>query len=265
MRKVFHFVSAFGAGIATFMGIEPDDVAKDDLRNEKEISVDSENQNNSGSDQFDFPISESLLNGDNNDEVLENNNENEVVEIITPDAKEIEKSESDLLADQNKLDEEKRLKEMNAALLAQAENDSSDTEIPKEFLDKMDSAELAVVKEEYNIYRDLEVSGLIMDETRTKIGRDFYDAFVSDWNARPQINSYYSIVIEEKPVRGSVSQISIKVNETEVMRSFVQLRNSEIEEMANRAVYRVQKYLANEDEMRNRLLEESDQMGSGIF
>jgi len=52
-----------------------------------------------------------------------------------------------------------------------------------------------------NYADNLEIDGLIIDETRSKIGRDFYDMFYHRWIA-PNAASNYSILIKELPSRG---------------------------------------------------------------
>jgi len=261
MRKVFHFVSAFGASIASYVGVESN-------ADSNEIIIISENKEineNQASDQYNFPIQQALLNNEeeNTGFVLIDNNGNQDSEIIQPDENSAIDSESDGISEADL--REKEILAAAAAARGKAEKDSIDTELARSILEKLDSAEAAMIKEEGKIYSDLEITGLIIDETRSKIGRDFYDAFYANWNIQTPINKYYSILIEEKPARGSVSQIIVQVNDNEVMRHFVQFRTSEIEDMAKSAVYRVQRYLAKENEVRNRLREESDQMGSGIF
>jgi curli production assembly/transport component CsgE len=48
---------------------------------------------------------------------------------------------------------------------------------------------------------DFELDGLIFDQTRTRIGRDFYEDFFTKW-AQPDSVSNYSILLEEQPSRG---------------------------------------------------------------
>jgi len=57
-----------------------------------------------------------------------------------------------------------------------------------------------------------ELNGLTIDETKTKIGRDFYDAFYLQYSQMPdKINN--TIVISELPSRGTNGQINIVIDD----------------------------------------------------
>lgn len=110
---------------------------------------------------------------------------------------------------------------------------------------------------------DLEIDGLLFDETKTKSGRDFYDLFYRDWEA-PANAKNYSIFITEKPYRLTTTQIQIKINETLVFQSFLQPRGDIVETLAQQAVARTQIYLQNYETIVKQL-EGADRAGSGIF
>jgi len=80
----------------------------------------------------------------------------------------------------------------------------------------------------------LEITGLLLDETKTKGGHDFYYAFNSYWQQVEGLD--YSITINELPsgVRGSV--ILVNVNGTRVYQNTLNPRAEVIEEEAKRAV-----------------------------
>jgi len=121
----------------------------------------------------------------------------------------------------------------------------------------------AQAKEQASTDADIEIDGLIFDETKTKSGRDFYDYFYNHWEAPPGARNY-SIYITEKPYRLMITQIEVKINETTVFQSFLQPRTSYIEEIAQLAVNRTRLYLANYEELM-RQLEGDDRSGTGIF
>jgi curli production assembly/transport component CsgE len=110
---------------------------------------------------------------------------------------------------------------------------------------------------------DLELDGMLFDETKPKSGRDFYDYFYSAWEAPPGASNY-SIFISEKPYRMMTTQIEVKINETTVFQSFLQPRGDIVEQLAQQAVARTQLYLANYEELM-RQLEGEDRSGTGIF
>lgn len=120
-------------------------------------------------------------------------------------------------------------------------------------------------EESENVSRDaeIEIDGLLFDETKTKNGRDFYDYFYRDWQA-PLNARNYSIFITEKPYRLTTTMIEIRINETLVFQSFLQPRSDYVEMLAQQAVSRTGLYLQNYEELVKQL-EGADQSGSGIF
>lgn len=110
---------------------------------------------------------------------------------------------------------------------------------------------------------ELELDGMLFDETKTKSGKDFYDYFYSSWQAPPGAKNF-SIFITEAPYRLTTTQIEVKINETIVFQSFLQPRADIVEELAKYAVSQTQMYLANYEELM-RQMEGEDQAGSGIY
>ncbi len=124
---------------------------------------------------------------------------------------------------------------------------------------------IETMKEDQNTYEGLEVDGLIIDETRTKVGRDFYDYFYSNWYAGSLFTESFTLVIEEKVIRGSLSQITVNLNENPVFEKYVQPRTEDVESLAGEAIRNARYYLENMQEMNDRLSEEKDMYGSGIY
>lgn len=123
-----------------------------------------------------------------------------------------------------------------------------------------------IVKQEVkNVKADaeLEIDGLIVDVTKTKIGRDFYDYFYRDWQA-PEEASNYSIFIIERPFRLNTTIIEIKINEITVFESFLQPRGDFVEELAVQSIANTQFYLQQYDELVRELGGE-DTRGTGIY
>jgi len=110
---------------------------------------------------------------------------------------------------------------------------------------------------------EIEIDGLLVDETKTKSGRDFYEYFYQDWEA-PKNAKNYSIFITEKPYRLTTTQIEIKINETLVFQSFLQPRGDIIEMLADQAVVQTKMYLQNYEAIIKQM-EGTDRSGSGIF
>ena len=122
-----------------------------------------------------------------------------------------------------------------------------------------------ITKQQEQVSKDaeLELDGMLFDETKTKSGKDFYDFFYSRWEAPPEAQNY-SIFITEVPFRLMTTQIEVKINETLVFQSFLQPRADIVEQMAEYAVAQTQMYLANYEELM-RQMEGEDQAGTGIY
>jgi curli production assembly/transport component CsgE len=118
-------------------------------------------------------------------------------------------------------------------------------------------------KEQVSEDAELELDGMLFDETKTKSGKDFYDFFYSRWVAPPGAKNY-SIFIREVPFRLMTTQIEVKINETTVFQSFLQPRADIVEQLAEYAVSQTQMYLANYEELM-RQMEGEDQAGTGIY
>ena len=80
-----------------------------------------------------------------------------------------------------------------------------------------------------------ESSGLVVDQTITKIGHDFYDQFYSRWEA-PAGDEDFIILISEKPSRGNNAIVTVTVNEEEILELPLQARYDFIEETAQQAI-----------------------------
>lgn len=108
-----------------------------------------------------------------------------------------------------------------------------------------------------------EINGLVVDETITKAGRDFYEVFYRQWEA-PASEMSYTIFIKELPLLGRGSQVMIYMDDTELFSQPVQPRYDAIEAVAEYAVSLVARYVNNYESLSQQLGSE-DQQGSGIF
>lgn len=88
------------------------------------------------------------------------------------------------------------------------------------------------------------ISGMVIDETRSKIGRDFYDLFYQNWTA-PEEVSGFTITITEQPAPGLGTIISVKANDTETFKYRLQPRYDFIQQAAQYAVRLTYNYLKN--------------------
>lgn len=105
---------------------------------------------------------------------------------------------------------------------------------------------------------DLEVDGLIVDETITKIGRDFYDVFHRQWEAPPSVKNF-TILIKERPTRGNGALIQVAVNDEVLFEQQLQPRYDVIEETASYVATGLYEYLA-----RNQLQQQLEAEGQQL-
>lgn len=124
--------------------------------------------------------------------------------------------------------------------------------------------ERAATKEEIAAEEELmeEITGLIFEETMTKVGYDFYEYFFIHWEPpeAPWINEY-NILIEEKasPIWGS--WVQVYVNGIMVWSNILKPRASEAEDYAKEAVEITQQYFQN---YQDRQIQEEEMIGTGI-
>lgn len=111
--------------------------------------------------------------------------------------------------------------------------------------------------------QDLEIDGLLIDQTRSRMGREFYEYFYQQWSPPPGISDY-TILIEEKPPRGRSASVSIKVNDRLIATHALQARQITIITAAQAAIARTAQYLLRNSQLQKDL-DAGDQAGSGIF
>lgn len=109
----------------------------------------------------------------------------------------------------------------------------------------------------------LEVDGLVVDQTVSKIGRDFYEIFYSYWDPPVSANNY-TVTIKELPPRMNRVSVSVIINDDEVFSSFLSPRADIIEAYAMYAIQLAIQYLVDQEDV-SRTLEEGDMSGTGIF
>jgi len=119
--------------------------------------------------------------------------------------------------------------------------------------------------ENESLYNNLhnEIDQLIVNDTQTKIGNDFFDLFYQLWEV-PPIITQYTITISEKPLPQLGTLISVTVNDLVVFQQFVQPRYDVLEEKVYQALNTSIQYLINYDEIQ-RTLQGEDLSGSGIY
>lgn len=120
---------------------------------------------------------------------------------------------------------------------------------------------------------------LLLDQTRTKNGRDFYEYVYQRWsavqsdttlipaNAFTDIGEELTVVIEEQPVPGGIGTstvVSLTVNDVMIYQQFLQPRQDVLEGMAEGASEMLTTYIQNYQQYQQQLGSE-DQQGNGIF
>lgn len=88
------------------------------------------------------------------------------------------------------------------------------------------------------------INGLVVDETRTTIGRDFYDVFYDAWVA-PENSINYTIAIEEQPVPGRGTRLIVRLNGEIAFDTRLQPRYEQIQQAALAAVGYTRRALAS--------------------
>lgn len=86
------------------------------------------------------------------------------------------------------------------------------------------------------------MDGLVIENTLTKAGRDFYKYFYSEYYNRG-IRTKKNIVIEEVPGRMRTTRISVKIDDQLMWQFFSQPKKTFLKEMANTALNRCISYL----------------------
>ena len=114
---------------------------------------------------------------------------------------------------------------------------------------------------------EVEVDGLIIDQTRTRIGQEFYQNFVTFWEAPLGIEDYNILITEmANPTWGSWIWIEVGgfVSKEIVYREILKPRTEEIEEAAKKGVEKVKEHLYRLKEY-GKEVTEKDMSGTGIY
>lgn len=108
----------------------------------------------------------------------------------------------------------------------------------------------------------LEISGLIIEQTMTKIGYDFYEYFFLLWEAPEGISVRdYNIFINERASPMWGSWVRVGVDETTVWSRVLRPRSEEIEDAAKEAIAVTRQYLSNYEQYQ---FKTNDMAGTGI-
>ena len=107
------------------------------------------------------------------------------------------------------------------------------------------------------------LNNLVMDETLSKMGHDFYRYFNDNWNP-PETDQSFTIYINEMPSPGMGNMIQVKINYDEIFRQRISPKQDYIEQLARFAVRQAENYIGNYEQIK-RQLEGEDMEGTGIY
>ena len=81
----------------------------------------------------------------------------------------------------------------------------------------------------------LEIDGLVVDLTMTRIGREFYEVFYRLWRA-PDGALNFTITVQEQPLPGTGTSVTVLVNEEIAFQARLQPREDVIDGAARAAI-----------------------------
>lgn len=106
-----------------------------------------------------------------------------------------------------------------------------------------------------------EISGLIIEETMTKIGYEFYEYFFLLWEPPQEKIGRYNILISEKASPMWGSSVTVNVDENIVWSVMLRPRSEEIEEAVKQAIEATKNYLLH---YKDNQFQSEDLLGTGI-
>jgi curli production assembly/transport component CsgE len=109
---------------------------------------------------------------------------------------------------------------------------------------------------------DLEIDGLIIDQTKSKMGHDFASNFSLSWETAA---TGYNVVIDEQSDFRAGSWVAIEINGQLVFKALLKPNSEEIENLAREAVVDCYEFLASQNEASRNLEQENDLKGNGIY
>ncbi len=108
----------------------------------------------------------------------------------------------------------------------------------------LSNSDTAIESVEEDGVQRLEIDGLVVDETQSKLGRDFYELFYSGWQAPPDAFNF-TVVVREQPMPNLGTRIMVLINDELAFQAQLQPRYDVIENMAQQAVAYTYRRLQN--------------------
>lgn len=87
----------------------------------------------------------------------------------------------------------------------------------------------------------LEIDGIIIDESMSKSGREFYELFFKNWVKPKELHNYY-LKVKERPFRMNITLIEVYFKDNLVYQAVLQRRYDDIVEMVKVAIHRTELY-----------------------
>lgn len=116
--------------------------------------------------------------------------------------------------------------------------------------------------EKKNRSLDIEFGGLVVDETISRPGHDFFELFFEKWQF-PEGNKNSILTVSEKVMPRNGSMITILVNDAEVLVRQIPPRKDIIEEIVGECISATSDYLLRLNELQMQIYK-GDMQGNGI-
>ncbi len=139
--------------------------------------------------------------------------------------------------------------------------DSTQKEVPEAILELVKQYDKAVKearvqhRKQYVEPPKLEIDGIIIDETMSKSGREFYEIFFANWSKPVGYSNYY-LKIKERPFQFNNTVIEVYLKEQLIYQQMMRRRYDEVEQMAKSAVYTAHQHIYKEIRAKRAILEQ---------
>lgn len=112
--------------------------------------------------------------------------------------------------------------------------------------------------------QEFEIDGLVLDETRSKLARDFYETFYRNWSSIQVDTKGQTIIVREMPGRiGIGTSVIVEVDDRQLTQLNLQPRTELIEDLAGQLVEALESFF--NDPNNHSVIESNDLIGSGVY
>lgn len=113
--------------------------------------------------------------------------------------------------------------------------DRDETKIKEKLAQQLEEDTEISLQPEAVPYANITFKGIVVDETKTKAGRDFYQLYYSNYLSN-NINSEHIITLTESITLGNNTKITIKTNQSTIFEFFVRTQYDYLRSMSNTAL-----------------------------